>query len=67
MEKEGVTMITRIKCAGCGRVKVVQVDEHDPSEQDLAAAEPGEFIDYICSRCGSITDHEVLADAQMLA
>ncbi len=61
----------RVRCEGCRRVKVVSVDQDATTgrdgEVDLVEAEPGEFIERHCTRCGTVTDHEVLAEAQVPA
>ncbi len=58
--------VVRIQCEGCNRVKVLDVGS---SGAAIAEAEPGEFVEWECTRCGETTDHVILAEdeAQVLA
>ncbi len=61
----------RFRCGECGRVLIYEVDRDAASAGaegvSLVEAEPGEFVEWRCSRCGKVTEQEALADAEVPA
>ncbi len=61
----------RFRCSECGRVLLYELDQDAASGGaegvSLIEAEPGEFVEWRCSRCGKVTEQETLAEAQVSA
>jgi phage FluMu protein Com len=54
--------IVKIRCEKCGHTKVINVLAESDEDQDLLAADAGEFVERHCTTCKEVTDHEVLGE-----
>ncbi len=57
---EPKSVITKLRCEGCGQVTIQRIWDDNPASEDILLAEPGEFVQRRCIHCEQRSPMQVL-------